>query len=90
VVLGGSTITTVLLPSGALLQFGGATTSFPALKRSSAVLQARLANDSGFAQLQGKLTTDTAYAAGAPTPTGYLTLYDSSGTAYQVPAQLAA
>jgi hypothetical protein len=31
-----------------LLQFGGATTSFPALKRSSAILQARLADDSGY------------------------------------------
>jgi hypothetical protein len=30
------------------LQFGGTTTSFPALKRSSAILQARLADDSGY------------------------------------------
>jgi hypothetical protein len=34
-----------------LLQFGGTTTSFPALKRSSATLQVRLADDSAFAPL---------------------------------------
>lgn len=32
-----------------LLQFGGTTSSFPALKRSNAELQARLADDSGYA-----------------------------------------
>jgi hypothetical protein len=36
---------------------------------------------------QGKLTTETAYTAGAPTATGYLVLYDSNGTAYKVPAE---
>ena len=70
------------------LQFGGTTSSFPALKRSSTTLQARLADDSGFASVQGKLTTDTAYTAGAPTATGYLVLFDSNGTAYRVPAVL--
>jgi len=67
------------------LQFGGTTSSFPALKRSAANLQARLADDSAFTNIQGKITTDTAYAAGAIVPTGYLTLFDSTGTAYQVP-----
>jgi hypothetical protein len=67
------------------LQFGGTTSSFPALKRSSTTLQARLADDSAFASVQGKLTTDTAYTATTIVPTGYLTLYDSTGTAYRVP-----
>ena len=35
---------------------------------------------------QAKLTTDTAYTAGDPTTTGYLLVYDSTGTAYRVPA----
>lgn len=70
------------------LMFGGTTSSFPAIKRSSTTLQARLADDSGFASVQGKLTTDTAYTAGAPTATGYIILYDSTGTAYRVPAVL--
>ena len=70
------------------LQFGGTTSSFPALKRSSTTLQARLADDSAFASVQGKLTTDTAYAAGDPSTTGYLIVYDSTGTAYRVPALL--
>ena len=69
-----------------LLQFGGTTSSFPALKRSSTTLQARLADDSAFASVQGKLTTDTAYTAGDPTTTGYLVVYDSTGTAYKIPA----
>lgn len=34
------------------LQFGGTTSSFPALKRSSATIQARLADDSDFAAVQ--------------------------------------
>lgn len=67
------------------LQFGGTSASFPAIKRSSTTLQARLADDSAFAPVQGKLTTDTAYTAGAIVVTGYLTLYDSTGTAYRVP-----
>jgi len=67
------------------LQFGGTTSSFPAIKRSSTTLQARLADDTAFASVQGKLTTDTAYTAGSIVPTGYLTLYDSTGTAYRVP-----
>ena len=69
------------------LQFGGTTSSFPALKRSTTSLQARLADDSDFTNIQGKLTTETAYTAGAPTATGYIVLYDSTGTAYKIPAE---
>ncbi len=68
------------------LQFGGTTSSFPALKRSSTTLQARLADDSAFAPVQGKITTDTAYTAGDPVTTGYLVVYDSAGVAYKIPA----
>ena len=71
-----------------LLQFGGTTSSFPAWKRSTTTLQAKLADDSAFTAIQGKLTTDTAYTAGDPTTTGYLVVYDSTGTAYRVPALL--
>ena len=67
------------------LQFGGTTNLFPAIKRSSTTLQARLADDSAFAPIQGKLTTDTAFTATTVTPTGFITLYDSTGTAYKVP-----
>lgn len=73
-------------PSG-LVQFGGTTSSFPALKRSTTSLQVRLADDSAFTNIQGKLTTETAYTAGAPTATGYIVLYDSAGTAYKIPAE---
>lgn len=66
------------------IQFGGTTSSFPALKRSTTSLQARLADDSAFTNIQGKLTTDTAYTATPQTCTGYLTMYDSTGTAYKV------
>jgi hypothetical protein len=69
------------------LNFGGTTSSFPALKRSTTTLQARLADDSAFTNIQGKITTETAYTAGAPTATGYLVLYDSNGTAYKVAAE---
>lgn len=66
------------------LMFGGTTSSFPALKRSTTILQARLADDSGFASFQGKLTTDTAYVATPQVSTGYIVIYDSTGTAYKV------
>ena len=67
------------------LQFGGTTNLFPAIKRSSTTLQARLADDSAFAPIQGKLTTDTAYTATVVAATGYITIYDSTGAAYRVP-----
>jgi len=68
-----------------LLCGGGTTAAFPALKRSSTTIQARLADDTAFAPIQGKLTTDTAFTATTVTPTGFITLYDSTGTAYKVP-----
>jgi hypothetical protein len=40
--------------SFALLQLGGSTSAFPAFKRSAATLQARLADDSGFADFQAR------------------------------------
>jgi hypothetical protein len=67
-----------------LLQAGGTTSSFPAFKPSSATMQVRLADDSAFASVQGKLTTDNAYTAGTVVQTGYVTIYDSTGTAYKV------
>lgn len=44
------------------LQFGGTTSSFPAIKRSSATLQARLADDSAYAVVDcAQIGTRTAY-----------------------------
>jgi hypothetical protein len=80
--LGGGIITFI----NAALNLGGITSAFPALKRSTTTMQVRLADDSAFTNIQGKLTTDTAYTAGAPTATGYIVLFDSTGTAYRVPA----
>jgi hypothetical protein len=71
------------------LMFGGTTSSFPALKRVGTTLQVRLADDSGFASIQGKLTTETAFTTGTTTATGRLTFYDSTGTAYNVNARRA-
>lgn len=52
------------------LQFGGTTSSFPALKRSSAVLQARLADDSAYGAFEANtVRTATAYTVGT-LPTG--------------------
>ena len=66
------------------LQFGGTTSSFPALKRSSTVLQARLANDSDFCPLQGQLRIHQNAVAETPTATHTMTLFDAAGTAYKV------
>jgi hypothetical protein len=35
----------------------------------------------------GPLWVSNAYTGGAPTPTGYIVLYDSTGTAYKIPAE---
>jgi hypothetical protein len=67
------------------LQFGGSTTSFPALKRDSTVLQARLANDSDFCPLQGQLRIHQNAVSETITATHTLTLFDAAGTAYKVP-----
>ncbi len=85
---GNITLTNSAQADFGLLQFGGSTGSFPALKRNATALEARLANDSGFASIQGKLTTDTDASAGTFEPTHFLTIYDASGTAYDVPARL--
>jgi hypothetical protein len=66
------------------LQFGGSTTSFPALKRDSTALQARLANDSDFCPLQGQLRIHQNAVAETPTATHTMTLFDATGTAYKV------
>ena len=65
-------------------QLGGTTSAFPAIKRTGAGIDIVLANDSGFAPVRGKLTTDTAFVSGVAAATGYLTLYESNGTAYRV------
>lgn len=67
------------------LQFGGTTSSFPALKRSTTELQVRLADDSGFATLalgtaSSALKVGTHSAIAAETVTGYITIKDSGGT----------
>jgi hypothetical protein len=68
-----------------LLQFGGTTTSFPALKRSSALIQARLADDSDFAELEASyfgarstggfyfLTSSVQWTSGSGSPEGVVT-----------------
>lgn len=67
------------------IQFGGTTSSFPAIKRSSTDLQVRLADDSGYAGLQlgstsAALKVGTHSAIAAETVTGYITIKDSAGT----------
>lgn len=93
--------TSLLAPSNGLLQltnyantdftglvFGTNNTSGIRLAKSTTTLQVKLGDSSAFTAIQGKLTTDTAYTAGDPTTTGYLVVYDSTGTAYRVPALL--
>lgn len=74
-----------------LLQWGGATPSFPALKRSTTVLQARLADDSAFAPLQGALRTAANAVTGltngvlSATTNATIVITDASGQDYRVP-----
>jgi hypothetical protein len=67
------------------LQFGGVSSSYPALKRSAATLQARLADDSGFADFAMRdLYLGPAAVSGTITPTHTMTIY-ANGVAYKVP-----
>lgn len=67
------------------LQLGGTTSAFPAIKRSAATLQARLADDTGFTFIQGKLQTDAPAVVETLVLMRSITVYDSTGTAYKVP-----
>jgi hypothetical protein len=58
------------------------------LKANGTGWQSRTGNDSAFTAIQGRLTTETAYTATTITPTGFITLYDSTGTAYKVACSL--
>lgn len=69
----------------ARLCLGGLTASFPAIKRSGATVQARLADDTGFTFVQGKLQTDAPAVIETLVLVRSITLYDSTGTAYKVP-----
>lgn len=71
----------------AAVQLGGDGAAFPMIKREGTTTTAscKLGDNSAFAPFKAKLTTDTAYAAGTVVATGYLTLYDGTGTAYRVP-----
>ncbi len=69
----------ILLQNNALtgfdrLQFGGTTSSFPALKRSSAILQARLADDSAFAEIDASIFLANSGSTGAALSGGGLGL----------------
>jgi len=66
------------------LQLGGTTSAFPAIKRNGFGIDIVLANDSGFAPIKGKITTDAAYNATVVADTGYIVIYDSTGTPYRV------
>ena len=71
--------------AGSRMAFGGSTSSFPALKQSSTVLQARLADESAFAPLQGQIRIHQNAVSETITATHTLTLFDAAGTAYKVP-----
>ncbi len=75
----------ILRVQSSRVMFGGTTNLFPALKRSSTVLQARLADDTDFCPLQGQLRIHQNAVSETITATHTLTLYDAAGTAYKVP-----
>jgi hypothetical protein len=67
-----------------LLQFGGETASFPALKRVNEKLQVRLANDSAFSTLQARIMLDNSAVPESVSATHTLSIYDSTGTEYRI------
>ena len=68
-----------------MMSLGGKTSAFPALKRSSAVMQARLADDSAFAALQGRIKVHANATTETVVCTHTIIIQDASGTEYKVP-----
>ncbi len=67
------------------LQFGGTTNLFPSWARNGVYLDARLADNSAYTFIRGKLSTDTnVTATGDVACNGYITMYDAAGTAVKV------
>jgi hypothetical protein len=78
------------IATNGLLVWGTDNSATPGIKKdtiATAVLQARLGDDSGFATFQGILKTDTSFTAAVVVPTGYLQITDSTGTVYKIPAE---
>lgn len=65
-VAGVKTFTATTMQVPALVQFGGATSSSPALKVSGAGLAARLADDSADSPITASVATSTSYSATSP------------------------
>lgn len=66
------------------MQLGGTSNAFPSIKRSSALLQARLADDSAFTSIQCVLRTTANAVAETPSATHTVLIEDASGTSYKV------
>lgn len=73
------------------LPFGGTTSSFPSIKRNLNALEGRLADDSAFCSVKGKLTTDTNATTGltagvlAALTNASIVVSDGAGQAYRIP-----
>jgi hypothetical protein len=75
----------LIIGNSGIITFGATeANTAPALKPSSTTLQARLADDSAFATIQGKLRADVNAVAETPTATHTITITDAAGTAYKV------
>jgi hypothetical protein len=75
---GGTPAERLRITSAGIISFGGTTSSFPALKQSSAILQARLADDSGYTTIDAQLRAQgTAPANATATGTAGDVRYDT-------------
>jgi hypothetical protein len=70
--------------TASLVQWFGTTSSFPALKRSTTILQGRLADDSGFCVVQAIHRTHANAVSETPSATHTIAIQDAAGTAYKV------
>lgn len=74
-----SYVTALALNSNGLLQFGGTTSSFPALKRSGTGLQVVLADDSGIASLNFAVVSSTKASSYSVAVKDSGTVFDNQG-----------
>lgn len=65
------------------IMIGGNNSGSPAIKRSATILQGRLADDSDFCPVQGKLRVHANAAAETPVATHTVRIFDAGGTEYK-------
>lgn len=75
--------------SNQMFLLGGTSSSFPAFRRNSTVMEVRLADNSAFTVLQANFRTTANAVAESIVPTHTVLIQDATGTSYKIAVQAA-